>query len=179
MMRLSRHHLIFGFFGAAVLGCAALNAGCGGDDVGYTARELYPADVHTIAVDIFDNRSFQRNAELDLTEALTKEIEVRTPYKVVGRNRADTVMTGTITAIDRRTLSRTFDGGIPQEVQVTVNATFQWKDQRSGKVLRRRSMQGTGEHVPTRYVSEPYETAQHRAMTELARDIVSAMQRDW
>ncbi len=154
---------------AALAGCA-----------GYSAAPLYRQDVNTVAVDILANRSFYRGVEFDVSEALVKEIEAHTPYKVVAHGAADTLMTGTIRSVDQGVLSRTRDGGVPQEVQVTVVAGFEWKDQRSGQVIRKRgSVTGTGEYIPTMPVGEPFEIARHRAAAELARQVVSIMRSDW
>jgi Lipopolysaccharide-assembly len=164
-------------------GVMAGAGGCGkagGGFLGYRHEPLYPTNVRTVAVEIFENRSFYQGAEFDLTEALAKEIELRTPYKVVDRSSADTLITGTISSIKQGVLSRTTTGGVPQEMQVTVNVAFEWKDMRSGQVLRARSaINGTGQYVPTEGLSESYSTAQHEAMAELAQQIVSVMQQDW
>lgn len=166
----------------ALAAAAMLAVGCDGNGrvLGYTSGELYPEDVRTVAVEIFESRPFDQGVEFDLTEAVVKEIELRTPYKVVARSGADTALDATITDVDRRLLSRTPEAGIPQEVQVTVTLSFEWKDLRSGQVLRKRSrLSGTGEFIPTRGVGEFYEHAQHEAVAEIARDIVSVMRRDW
>ncbi len=152
----------------------------GPDAGGYTTRPPFPEQFATVAVPIFDNRTFQQGVEFDLTEALIKEIELRTPYKVTPSSRADTMLVGTVLDVSRRTLSRTFEGGIPQEMQVVVSVSFEWKDLRTSQVIRKRSgISGTGEFIPTRTVGEPYEKAQHQAVAELARDIVSVMRDDW
>lgn len=154
---------------AAMTGCS-----------GYTAAPLFPDDVRTVAVDILANRSFYRGVEFDVSEALVKEIELTTPYKVASHGSADTLITGTIRSVKQGVLSRTHDAGLPQEMQVTVTASFEWKDQRSGKVIRKRAtVVGTGEYVPTTPLGEPYEIAQHRAAAELAREMVSIMRSDW
>jgi hypothetical protein len=96
---------------AAVVAFGAV--GLGGCDqttqnglLGYHAEELFPEQYQTVAVDIFDNRTFFQGVEFDLTEALVKEIELRTPYKVVANDRADTVITGTIHTVRQLSLSR-------------------------------------------------------------------------
>src|SRR5665213_243892 len=50
-------------------------AGCG-----YTTKSVFPPGIRTVAVPIFENRSFYRGAERDVTEALIKQIEMATPY---------------------------------------------------------------------------------------------------
>lgn len=177
-MTAARSVLVLALFAAAtsLAGCTSTGEGL----FGYSAQELYPDNVRTVAVEIFDNKTFYRDVEFDVTEALIKEIERRTPYKVTNRSTADTLLTGTVQNVQQRVLSRQIDAGIPTEVQVIVSCRFEWKDLRSGKVLRERgSITGTGEHVPTYPVSEPYEVARHTASQELARDIVSVMRRDW
>lgn len=157
-------------------------AGCGGDIrlAGYGAGEEFDPRIATVAVPIFDNRTFYREAEFRLSEALAKEIEHRTPYKVTGADGADTIIRGTILSVDQRLLSRTFDGGLTQEAQVILTVSLEWKDLRSGEIIRQRSrLTATGEYIPTRGVGEPYEVAQHEAVAEMAREIVSLMRSDW
>ena len=147
---------------------------------GYHAGELFDTSIQSVAVPIFENRTFYREMEFKLSEALTKQIEQRTPYKVVGEAGADTVLTGTVTRVEKKLLSRQLKTGLPQEVQVVVVASFEWKDLRSGRILRRRTrIQGTGEHIPTLPAGEPFEVARHAAIDELAREIVSVMREDW
>ncbi|MHB1155404.1 MAG: LPS assembly lipoprotein LptE [Phycisphaerales bacterium] len=155
--------------------------GCKGDgQTGYHSADLFPANIRTVKLDIFANRTFYQGVEMELSEAMVKEIELRSPYKVTNAAGADTQLTGTIIAIEQGTLSRTFDAGLPQEVQTRITVSFEWKDLRSGQVIRRRDrIIGSGEYVPTRVVGEPMQTAQHQAVAELARDIVSVMRSDW
>jgi hypothetical protein len=90
------------------------------------------------------------------------------------------MLSGTVLDVARRVLSRSRRGGVPQESQVVVTVSFEWKDLRSGEVLRKRGrIAGTGEFVATYPVQEPYEKAQHEAVAELARDVVSVMRSDW
>ena len=66
--------------------------GCAGYQIGN--RTLFPTHIHTVHVPTFESISFRRNLGERLTEAVVKEIEVRTPYKVVADPNADSVMTG-------------------------------------------------------------------------------------
>lgn len=151
-----------------------------GGAFGYAAEELFPQEYGTVAVDIFDNRTFYRGVEFDITEAIDKEIELRTPYKIVPSDRADSVITGTVWEVRQSTLSRVRDGGIPQEMQVTIAISYEWKDVRTGEVIRKRGrLHGSGEYVPTRGLSEPFQRGQHEAAAEIARDLVSDMRADW
>lgn len=152
-----------------------IQTGCG-----YSSGELFPDDVRTVAVPIFENKSFYRGVEFDLTEALVKEIELRTPYKVTGTNRADTIIRGTITSVSQSRLSRQSIGGVPQELEVHVMVDFEWKDLRSGQTLRQREgFESVGRYMPAAPVSEPLEVGQHEAVARMARAVVSVMAGDW
>lgn len=152
-----------------------VNAGCS-----YTQKELFPAEVRSVAVPIFSNRSFYRGAEFDLTEALIKELELRTPYKVVKGQGADTLLEGTIMRVDQRTLSWTRDEGLPQEMEVRIEVDFVWKNARDGKVFKeRRGFAAVARYIPTFPVNERLSAGQHAAVQKLATDIVSAMRADW
>ena len=160
---------------SCILLLCLLLAGCG-----YTQKERFPEQYQTVAVPIFENRTFTRHFETDLTEALVKQIEDRTPYKVVPPSAAQTMLQGTIVSVDRRQLARHREGGVPEEIEVSVRVDFEWKDLQSGEQLvSRRGFESIGRHVPTRPVGEPYAVAQHTAVQRLAEDIVSTLSKSW
>jgi len=181
-MNLRRWAITFASLGVVLLAgmLAACDQTTNGGFLGYNTTELFPEEYQTVAIDIFDNRTFYQGVEFDVTEAIAKEIELRTPYKIVSNTVADTVITGTVRAVNQQVLSRVREGAIPQEMQIIVQISYEWKDVRSGKVIRKRgNLAGSGEYIPTRGVGEPYEVGQHRAAAEIARDLVSDMRRDW
>ena len=65
--------------------------GCAGYQLG--SQSLYPPDIHTVYVPIIESDSFRRYLGERLTEAVCKEIDEKTPYKVVGDSSADSVLT--------------------------------------------------------------------------------------
>src|SRR5438105_4539764 len=93
---------------ALVLGLAS----CSSDGhlcvLGYTTRPNYDTNIHTVHVPIFKNNTFRRDVEFELTRAVIREIEAKTPYKVVSDPcRADTELTGTIISLNKFILNRT------------------------------------------------------------------------
>lgn len=147
---------------------------------GYRHEALYPVDVRTLAVPIFENRSFYRGIEFDLTEALIKQIELQTPYKVVAESGADTILAGSIVRVDQDVLSRSEEGGVPQELELRLVVNFEWSDARSGKILRsRQGLVAVGRYIPVRQVGQPLELAQHEAAQAMAASILAAMRSDW
>ena len=106
---------------------------------GYTTQSLYPTEYRTIAVPTWQRgrEVYRREWEFLLTEAVVKEVANRTPYKVVSRQHADTVLTGKILRISRQMLSRNPDTGLAREEQVTIEVAFEWTNQRTGKVIKK------------------------------------------
>lgn len=69
--------------GTFAVGCAGYRAG---------SQSLYAPDVATVYVPMVESDSFRRDLGERLTEALVKEIELKTPYKVVNSPNADSVL---------------------------------------------------------------------------------------
>jgi len=148
-----------------------LVSGCG-----YSHQALYPQDVSTVNVKILGNATFYQGIEFDLTEALIKEIELRTPYKAVSGGGGDTVLEGEVTEVTQTSGGRSGKGGLIEELEVRVTVDFTWRDARSGEVLReRRGVSDVGHYKPAGPVGEPFEVAQHEAVGRMASRIVATM----
>ncbi|HEV2295522.1 MAG TPA: LptE family protein [Tepidisphaeraceae bacterium] len=157
-------------------------SGCGyrpgGDSEGYQWQSLYRQDVRTVAVPIFTTRSFDRGVEFGLSEAVVKQLEATTPYKVVPRERADTVLEGQVVDVSVSTLSTDPDSAIPQEQMLGLTIDFIWKDLRSGRILvERRGFEHTATYYPT--LGEGRFVGRQLAIERLALAIVQELQADW
>lgn len=160
---------------ALLLVVFTLLTGCG-----YTTTELYPTDYQTVSVPYFDNRSETRAIEFNLREALIKQIEQRTPYKVLSSaGSADTVLTGTVTGVDRQLISRDSIAGLTQEVEVQITIDFEWRDRRTGETVRAyRGLTSAGQFVSNRTIGEFGDDGTRLAVQRLANEIVSRMRED-
>jgi hypothetical protein len=178
----SRRRVIF-----AVAALLAALGGCGykggGDSSsssssGYHWRSTYRQDVRTIAVPIFKNNDFQRGVEFALSKAVVNQIEANTPYKVVPRERADTILEGEIVAVKVNTLSKDSRAGVPQDQLLDIIVDFTWKDLKTGRILvARRGMEKTASFHPT--LGEGRATGTQVATEKLALAIVQELQSDW
>lgn len=147
---------------------------------GFAAASPFPEKYKTIALPIFRNRSYQRNFEFDLAEALQKEIEVSTPYRVVSEASADTALRGTITAVDLVPLSKDPSTGLVGEMMVRVRVDFEWVDLRSGqRIVGREGLESSALFVPSYPAREPLELGRFAAVEGLARELVGALQSNW
>ena len=166
-------------FASAIVGCGYRQGGsdsAGGG--GYQWSSVYRKDISTIAVPIFSSTSFARGVEFSLTKALVNEIEANTPYKVVPRERADSILEGEIVAVDVNTLSEDRLAAIPQEQLLDITVNFTWKDLRTGRVLMtRRGWEQTATYYPT--LGEGRFTGTQSAAEKLASAIVHELQSDW
>ncbi len=160
---------------AMVLSTAAvLAAGCG-----YSMQPLHRSDVRTVAVPIFSSKEFRRELEFDLSRQIVKFIELRTPYKVVhDRKRADTELRGEVTTLYAPVLTEDTDTDRPQDVQVIITCWFEWKDLRTGEVLKRRDYV-SGDATYAGAIGEIHDSATVEATRRLAEHIVEAMEKDW
>jgi hypothetical protein len=159
-------------------------SGCGYSRVGdapssgYQWQSLYREDVRSVSVPIFQNKTFQRGLELQLTDALVKQIESKSPYKVMSRERADTIFEGEIVSVRLQTVSLDARTALPQEQLYVVAVNFIWKDLRTGRILMRRTnFEQTTPFFPT--LGEGTYAGSQNAIEKLALGIVQEMQADW
>jgi len=159
----------------SLLGVAVLLpvGGCG-----YSTQGIFPEAYRTVAVPVFDNRTFYRGVELEMTEAVIKAIESRTPYKVVGASVAETTLTGTIRDIDQDRLTRRRVGATPNQLEVRVTVDLVWADGRGEPIDDRLGLTLFGEYAPAIEVGEPLEVALRQAVSQAADEAVWMMQVD-
>jgi hypothetical protein len=160
-----------------------LICGCAGYQIGN--QSLYPLEIRTVYVPVFESTSFRRNLGERLTEAVAKEIETSTPYKVVGNPDADSVLSGRIVSETKRVLVPSLSGDA-REIQVAMRMEVTWID-RKGRSLRDTQyiplpeeiadVAGTGDVVPE--VGQSITTAQQQAIARMAEQIVGLMEKPW
>ena len=165
----------------AATAAAMCVGGCASDPTqGYSFASPFPQGITTIAVEVFENKTFDRGIEFELTDAVIKEIEARTPYKVTSESRADTILTGRIQRVERTQLSKSELTGLSEEVTVSVTIDLHWRDLRTGKpLLALEAYTGHGLFVPSTPTGEPAEIGEFAVVQALAHDIVGEMRADW
>jgi len=145
---------------------------------GYHWNSLYREDIQTVAIPIFTTKDYRRGIEFRLTEAVIKELELHAPYKVVPKERADTILEGQVTSVKVGTLSRDFFSNQPREQQLVISIDLTWKDLRTGKILlQRRNLQQEGVFHPP--LGEGEFVGAQQAIERFALVIVQEMQADW
>jgi RNase P/RNase MRP subunit p29 len=163
-----------------VTGCATYRFGNG---------TLYAPDVRTVYVPMFQSDSYRTTPSVDvgerLTEAVCKEIEKRTPFKVVGSEAAaDSVLTGRVVADTKRMVVES-----PTDQSRMVEMNYQvlvtWAD-RGGSVIATGDVPlpaatvdvgQAGALVPE--FGRSVASSQLEAIEKLAQQIVGLMEEPW
>jgi hypothetical protein len=109
---------------AACLGCAGYQIG---------NETLYRRDIQTVHVPVFESASFRPDLGMRLTEAVVKEIEAKTPYKVVGDQSADSILTGRIAKDHKRPLAENRND-FPRDIDVGFVLQVSWQDRRGNLI---------------------------------------------
>lgn len=152
-------------------GCVVLN--------GYSDEPLFPEQISSVYVEMFENQSFWRGVEYDLTEALGKRIEADTPYKVVSsRDRADSVISGQIVSVSQSVISIERELGTALEREVALRALVSWKNLKTAELpLNNRLVSASATYSDLQDQSFKY--ASSLAANNLAKRIVEQMEKEW
>jgi len=146
----------------------------------YTASSLYSNEYRSVAVPIFQNKTLYTGVERDITDALIKEIQSRTPYAVRSSVNADTILTGTIVSVEKTRLSQLKGSGLVEDNIISITIDFEWKDARSGEIIvQRRHFEAGDVYIPAQPVAERPQIGLWAVSQELATDIVSTMREAW
>lgn len=144
---------------------------------GYTSRSLIDQNVQSVYVPIFDNDTFRRDLEYDLTKAIKEEILFRTQLKIVDEKHADTILTGILRDVQENVLIENPDA-VTVESRVSVFVQFSWLDQRTGRILiDKQNVSASAEFIATR--NEDVQTGEIEAFVNTARKIINLMERKW
>ena len=169
-------------FAFCILQCAFL-CGCVGYQVG--AGSLYAPDVATVYVPMIDSDSYRRDLGERLTEAVVKEIELKTPYKVVSTPDADSILSARLLTDTRKTLAKNaFDDSRVSETE--IRAEVMWLNRRRLPMAPTQAialppelvaMNATSNLIPE--AGQSVATAQQQAIERLAQQIVATMEAPW
>lgn len=172
--------------GMALMGIAAVAgamcvSGCASDPAqGYAFTSSHDGGITTVYVPTFKNVTFSHGLEVDLTDAIIKEIKATTPWRVVSQGDAEATLNGTIVASELRPLSYARTSGLVQEMAVTLTIEFDFKDTRTGKVLAsRRNYSSSEAFAPARGLQERLEVGEHAGVQEMARAVVAELRSGW
>ncbi len=157
-------------------GCANYRAG---------SRSLYAPDIRTVYVPMIESESFRRDLGERLTEAVMKEIDLKTPFRAVGSSDAESVLSVKILRDTRYTLLEDkFDN--PRSSEVTLHAEVSWVNSRrqplnhSQLLMAPVGISNISQSVTMiPEAGQSVTESQQRAIQRLAEQIVSTMEEPW
>jgi hypothetical protein len=168
----SIYHLVT--FGLAI---SLLTTGCG-----YRMGHGFESKIQSVYIPIFTSKSDRRGLEFQLTEAVQREIQDRTPFRIVDEPAADTKLVGKIVSTRKRVLGETrYDD--PRELQMTLAVEVRWENLRTGEILAEKRVPiserdvqliQNSEFAPE--VGQSLATAYQQLVDGMARDIVDMME---
>ncbi|MEQ8785013.1 MAG: LptE family protein [Pirellulaceae bacterium] len=160
-----------------------LLGGCAGYQLG--TASMFPTEIRTVHVPVFQNDTFRRYLGEQLTEAVVKEIEATTPYKVVDAANADSILSGRIVSMHKRILAQDPNSN-PRDVETPLLVVVQWTDRRGDALVQETSipvnlfdLQVTGASHFVAEGGQSVSSSQLTAMQRISRQIVSQMNTPW
>lgn len=157
-------------------GCATYRIGTAG---------LYPPHIRTVCVPVFKSDNLRPGMGAWLTEAVVKKIEQNTNYKVVGREKADTILEGMVLPITKDVSVTTINDDL-REVDMTVQLQVRWIDNQGGVVhpgaaiplpVAMADVGATAAQVTE--VGHSTLSAEQEAIEQIASQIVAMMESPW
>ena len=157
--------------------------GCAGYQWG--AASLYPTDIRTVHVPLVASNSFRRQLGERLTEAIAKQIEQDTPYKVVNQTNADSVLRGRIVSERKRVLVENANDN-PRDIEWNIAVEYTWIDHRGNPLMEPVTMPlptlsialgQAADFVPE--AGQSMLTAQNDIFVRVAQQVVGQMESPW
>ena len=161
-------------------GLALMSSGCG-----YMVGNAYAPQIRTVHVPTFTSEGFRRGYELQLTEAVQRQIQMRTPFRRPKSHDADTRLVCRLISIDKRVANQSrYDD--PRELEFAIAIEVRWEDARTGQLLQAQQfpLDAQTEHLlsQTSFAPETGQslaTATQETTDQLARQIVGMMETPW
>jgi hypothetical protein len=162
------------------VGVCALALGCAGYQVGH--QTLFQPHIRTVYVPVFASDIYRRQLGEWLTEAVIREIELRTPYKVVHTPDADSVLYGRIISEHKSVLAEDRNDN-PRNLAFDMVVEVRWVDRGGTAIMRTATVPvdltllGSSHFVPEG--GQSLATAEQAVVRQIARQIVGQMEAGW
>ena len=142
----------------------------------------FEPEIQSVYVPIFTSQSDRRGLEFQLTEAVQKEIQMRTPFRIVDEPAADTQLIGKIINTRKRVAGETRNDD-PRELQMSLIVEVRWENLKTGEILAQKRVPISqteiqliqrSEFAPE--VGQSLATSYQQLVDRMARDIVDLME---
>jgi len=162
---------------------AGLLTGCAGYRFG--AQTMYPNHIQTVHVPVFQSDSLRPGLGPWLTEAVIKKIEQTTNYKVVSRDKADTILEGLVLPVTKQVSVTTLNDDL-REVDMTMYIQVRWIDNQGGLVYPETAIalpvalaDVSGTNAQVTEVGHSTLESEQAVVEQVASQIVAIMESPW
>ncbi len=152
-----------------VAAAALLLSGCG-----YSTSTLLRKDIRTVHVPVFENRTWRRGLEVDLTRAIIEELKLHTHLRIAPKQEADSTLEGELLDFEQFTVRKTGEDMIVLR-RAGATVRFRWRDNLTlSDIVPSQTVRETETFAVAR--AEPLES---RLFQEVAQRIVERMEEEW
>ena len=162
----------------AVLGMLAAVSGC--TAFGYRLGSSLPADIHTVHVPTFINRTAEPLLETEATQAVIRELQKNGSLGVETPERADAVLNVTLTQVRLEPVRYERDNRrTAEEYRILIHADIAFSRAKTGAVLVERTVHGEKTFEPGGDLASSKRAVLPSATDDLAHQIVKAVVEFW
>jgi hypothetical protein len=139
---------------------------------------LHTPNVSSVHVQMFENDTFRRGLGPWLTEAVAKEIQLRTPYRLADSRTADSFLRAQWVA-DRKTILIENANDEGRDLGYTGQVEVTWTDRNGNPLTPARVVKITEDVSFVPEVGQSMTTAQQELVRKLSQQIVNQMEACW
>jgi hypothetical protein len=143
---------------------------------GYSAGSITRRTERRVHLPLFENQTWYRDLEVQLTRQVEKELASRPGISIVPLESADIVLAGTITDFEQRVLSEDSEDSVSESSAVT-RVRLEVRDARTGTVQRQYAVRDRAEFLVAR--GESLASATSESFQDVARKIVDGLEGDF
>lgn len=169
MNSLARNLTLLSAFCLLTTGCAKYHLG---------NQFLYRNDIRTVHVMMFESDSNRRNLGQRMTEAIIKEVEMRTPLTITDPQITDSLIRGRIVRDTKQVAGENrFDE--PRSLDVGWVVEIDWVDRIGTPLMARQTIKLRESDVFIPEGGQSMTTAQQAIIERIARQVASQMETPW
>jgi hypothetical protein len=139
---------------------------------------LHTPNVRSVHVQMFENETFRRGLGPWLTEAVAKEVQLRTPYRIADAQTADSFLRATW-VVDRKTVLIESANDDARDIGYTGKVEVTWTDRNGVPLAESRLIKITDDVSFVPEGGQSMTTAQMELVKQLAQQIVNQMETPW
>lgn len=153
---------------------------------GYSQKMVLPSGIKAIHVETFQNKvplgrlyAYEPGLEIKITNAIISRLQVDGNLKVVGRDKADAILEGDLSAFDQEGTRFTGLERI-EEYRLYVVTALRLKNPKTGETIwEEPDFSGDASYFVTGARATSRAAAADRAIERLARNVVDRIVEDW